>query len=231
MKTQINQQLQLNDIQTEPTQSCPLAPPTQGGQPCQSTPSPQNKHNQSQTKKEKMLTIVNRLLIAIIILLLTAIILFVFVITPMKVSGNSMQNTLQNNDKIVILKVGNKLQRGDIVVFKKPSEKQPPIKRIIAVGGEVVKFDVTSNHWTINGVQLEETYAFFDNNGCYALDYFALTNLEVKTQLLGEGLKVGDDELFVLGDNRNISYDSHIYGCIKTDWIKGKLLNQSKYTA
>lgn len=175
-------------------------------------------------KRDKLLSAINITLIAIIIVLIIAVIIFVFILSPMSVSGNSMQNTLQNGDRIMILKVGNKFERGDIIVFNKPTDKQPPIKRIVAVSGEVVRFDQNMRVWLINEVPLAEDYVYFENNQHYGLDYFNSSTKEIKEKLLGQGLKVGDDEFFVLGDNRNISYDSHSYGCIKIDWIKGKLI-------
>ena len=47
---------------------------------------------------------------------------------------------------------------------------------------------------------------------------------EVYAALTTTGITVGEDQLFVLGDNRNDSLDSHIYGCIEQDWIVGKVI-------
>ena len=58
----------------------------------------------------------------------------------------------------------------------------------------------------------------------YNSNYFSSTsqNLDVHTLLITTGITVGEDELFVLGDNRNNSKDSHCYGCIKKDMLIGK---------
>lgn len=177
--------------------------------------------NYGQTKS-KVSTIINTLLSIIIVLLVIIIALLLFVITPMTVSGSSMSPTYANNDKVVVLKVGYQLQKGDIVVFKRPDSDEPPIKRIVATSGDVVKFDTQLMTFTINGEVLDD---YAQNTG-YALGYFDSTDTQLLRTLTSTGITVADDEVFVLGDNRNNSYDSHVYGCIKIDWIVGKVILQ-----
>ena len=58
----------------------------------------------------------------------------------------------------------------------------------------------------------------------YYLSPFTLADPDLAAQLK-EGLVIQDGELFVLGDNRNNSYDSHSYGAIQSEWLVGKVVN------
>lgn len=180
-----------------------------------------NLQNYGQTKS-KVSSMINTMLSVFIVLLVIVIVLLLFVITPMTVSGSSMSPTYTNNDKVVVLKVGYSLEKGDIVVFKRPDSDEPPIKRIVATSGDVVKFDTQLMTFTINGKVLDD---YAQTTG-YADGYFDSSQTDFLKALISTGITVADDEVFVLGDNRNNSYDSHIYGCIKTDWIVGKVILQ-----
>ena len=94
------------------------------------------------TKKPALINFINVLLSLIIVVLILAIICLLWIISPMKVSGNSMQNTLQDNDIIWVQKTGYSLQKGDVIVFKRPGADKPPVKRIIATQGDTVQFDM-----------------------------------------------------------------------------------------
>lgn len=48
----------------------------------------------------------------------------------------------------------------------------------------------------------------------------------MREALCSDGITVGENEYFVLGDNRAISKDSHEYGCIQADWLTGKVVLQ-----
>ena len=176
----------------------------------------------SERQKSKFARAFDITLSVIIALLVVLIVVLLFVATPMTVSGESMYPSLHDGDKVVVLKVGASIERGDIVVFERPGGSEPPVKRVIGMPGDVIRFDSAQRAYFVNGERLDD----FALDGGYPADYLALSAPEVRAALTGEGITVGEDEYFVLGDNRAISKDSHEYGCIKKDWITGKVILQ-----
>ncbi|MCR5700993.1 MAG: signal peptidase I [Lachnospiraceae bacterium] len=128
------------------------------------------------------------------------------------VDGDSMRNTLQNGDNLWVNKIGYRLhdiERFDIVVF--PVENGDYyIKRVIGLPGETVRIDDDGNIY-INDEILEENY------GRETIDIDSIGRA-------GENVKLGDDEYFVMGDNRNESLDSRYeeVGNIEKSRIEGK---------
>lgn len=175
----------------------------------------------NETKRSRRVNVVNVVLSAVIVVLLLVIVTLVFFITPMQVSGQSMYPTFHDGDKVLLAKVGYTIGRGDVVVFRIPGSDAPPIKRVIGLPGDVIFFDITLMDFTVNGEPFD-TYA---KDGGYADSYFDTSEFEVFDALTTyPGITVGENQLFVLGDNRNISKDSHVYGCIERDWITGKVI-------
>jgi len=96
-------------------------------------------------------------------------------------------------------------RRGDVVVFSHPtSPGQHLIKRVIGLPGETV--EVRDQQVLVDGVPLDEPYVA-------AAPTYRLAPLVVPP-----------DQLFVLGDNRNNSYDSHIFGLIPRGLVLGKAI-------
>ena len=134
------------------------------------------------------------------------IIKFIFQIVT--VNGESMVPTMQNNDKLILEKVSYRIssvKRNDIVVIKYPPDiRKRIIKRVIAVGGDKVK--INDNILYINGKAINEYY----KNEDYMKDY--------------DEVKIPEDSIFVLGDNRNFSKDSRSndIGFVKLNLLEGK---------
>lgn len=117
-----------------------------------------------------------------------------------------MQPTLYPNDRIIVNKVLYRFRepdRGDIVVFKFPLDPSRDfIKRIIALEGETV--EVSENYVYINGKRLEEPY----------LPHELMQNYKP--------YEVPKGYVFVMGDNRNNSDDSRVWGPLDKKNLIGK---------
>jgi signal peptidase I len=151
----------------------------------------------------------------VIIAFLVMLAFRLFVAEPFIVSGSSMVPNFHNREYLIINKIGYRLhqpERGDVIVFKYPRDtSQYFIKRIIGLPSEKVK--VADGRVTIYNEQypagkiLEEPY---------------LTNQTVTFG--GEGtITLGSDEYFVLGDNRQASSDSRVWGILPAHDIVGKV--------
>lgn len=136
-----------------------------------------------------------------IVIMLIAIWLFkAYIASPIKVNGDSMNDTLYDKDIMILDEISykfNDIKRFDIVVVKR---NQYLIKRIIGLPGDVVEYK--DNTLYINGKKLEEKFAHKQTN-----DF---------------KVKVPEGHYFVLGDNRTNSSDSRIIGSIPRDEIIGK---------
>jgi signal peptidase I len=165
--------------------------------------------------------------------LVVAILMISFVFRSYQVDGPSMQNTLQNNDKLIIWKVPRTWasithhayipKRGDIVIFTESglsqfgqSDTKQLIKRVIGLPGDRVV--VSNGVYTIynkqhpNGYDPDKTLPYF-NYG--------------KTMPVTSGdlnVTLGANQLFVSGDNRPDSLDSRAFGPINADQLIGKLI-------
>lgn len=137
-----------------------------------------------------------------------AIVLRTFVVQSFSIPSESMESTLEIGDRLMIEKVSHRLSsidRGDIVVFRRPPEipgtTEELIKRVIGVGGDSVQG--LNGTIYVNGEAQDEPYI---NEAPFG-DFGPLT--------------VPDDELFVMGDNRDRSLDSRVFGTISTDTVRG----------
>lgn len=150
----------------------------------------------------------------LLVVLIITYLIILYVGQRTEVSGDSMEPTLSNGDNLIVDKISyrfNEPERFDIIVFPFQYQKDTYyIKRIIGLPGETVQIDEEGNIY-IDGEILEESY------GREIID-------EDKIGIADEPITLGDDEYFVLGDNRNYSSDSRVkeVGNIKKDQIIGK---------
>ena len=147
--------------------------------------------------------------IAFVLVLTWVIITFVGQRT--RVDGRSMMNTLHDGYNLIVEKLSYRFsdpKRFDIIVFPPTGKKEYYIKRIIGLPGETVQIDENGNIY-INGELLEENYGAetIQNPGRAA-----------------KPITLGDDEYFVMGDNRNNSKDSRSeeVGNVKRSQIIGR---------
>lgn len=140
--------------------------------------------------------------------------LITFVAQRTDVNGTSMVPTLENGDQLLCDKLTYRFrdpERFEIIIFPyQYADKTYFIKRIIGLPGETVRIDEAGTIY-INGEVLEENY------GAEVMQYAGLA---------AEEIQLGDDEYFVLGDNRNVSEDSRYpdVGNIKRGDIIGRAL-------
>ncbi len=176
-------------------------------------------NNVKTAKQAKFLTIFNIILVIIIVILALILVSMSFLWTPMTISGPSMEPTFQDGDKIILLTSFYKYTYGDIIVFEKIAEEKNVIKRVIGLPGDYMKYNESEKAWYRNGEKLVEDYVVCEYTDTY------LSISEIKSALTSQdGYLVEEDHLFVLGDNRINSDDSHRYGAISSSQIKGKYL-------
>jgi signal peptidase I len=142
--------------------------------------------------------------IFVVILILT------FIVRVVQVQGPSMEDTLQDGDRLILTHFNYTPERGDVVVLNSPGLDETIIKRVIAVEGDTISIDFNKGTVTLNGEVLKEDYIkelTFRREGADITD-----------------LKIGEGQVFVMGDNRNHSTDSRspIVGVVNTDDILGK---------
>jgi signal peptidase I len=149
-----------------------------------------------------------RFLVDVLETLILSVVLFVsinMISARIRVDGASMEPTLVSGEYVIVSRLSYRMgspQRGDIIVFHYPRDPQEEyIKRVIGLPGDEVEMKNGSVY--VNGKLLEESY------------------LNVKTNYLGTW-SIPEGQLFVLGDNRNNSSDSHDWGTVPMDYVVGK---------
>jgi len=178
-------------------------------------------------ERKKMLQKFREYSEAIITALVLALIIRAYVVQAFKIPSGSMLSTLQIGDHILVTKFiyGTKIpftdikilsfrepQRGDIIVFKYPKDpKRDFIKRVIAVGGDVI--EGKNKVIYLNKEPIEE-------------DYIQHTDMNINLlQRDNFGpIQVPDGKFFVMGDNRDASLDSRFWGFVDQKEILGKAL-------
>ena len=152
-----------------------------------------------------------RMLIDIIETVLLSVVLFLginAVSARIRVESISMQPTLYAGDFVIVNKVAYKfgeVDRGDVIVFRFPPDpdREPYIKRIIGLPNDIVR--VSQGKVYVNNNPLQEGY--------------------IKAAPTYEGeWRIPEGSLFVLGDNRNNSSDSHTWGTVPMEYVIGKAL-------
>jgi len=165
---------------------------------------------------------------AILMALFLALFIRTFIVQAFKIPSGSMIPTLQIGDHILVNKLSYgvripflerylveyaKVQRGDVVVFIFPEDRSKDfIKRVIGVAGDTV--EVRSKKVYINGRQIEDPHAHF-------------AGYDPQGGAVGSGDGYGpkvvpENHIFVMGDNRDRSYDSRFWGFVNLNDVRGK---------
>jgi signal peptidase I len=142
--------------------------------------------------------------------LLLAVVLFFginFLSARIRVDGSSMEPTLSNQEFVLVNRLAYQIgqpARGDIIVFSLPNNPEKEyIKRIIGLPGD--RIEISGRQVIVNGEVQNETYI-------------------ADTPIYSGSWTVPEGSLFVLGDNRNNSTDSHVWGPVDMTLAIGKAM-------
>ncbi len=165
---------------------------------------------------------------AIIIAVVLALFIRTFIVQAFKIPSGSMLPTLQIGDHILVNKFiyGVKIpfsgavlmplkdpQRNDIIVFKYPKDpKLDYIKRVIAVAGDTV--EIRNKKIFLNGKPYDDKYGVFRDAKVLAPNLGPRDNYGPIT--------IPPEKLFVMGDNRDNSYDGRFWGFVDLEAVRGK---------
>jgi signal peptidase I len=155
-------------------------------------------------------------------LVLTLIIFFViqnFIAQPYQVQQNSMERTLEPGQYVLVDKLTPRWDaygRGDVVVFNPPdswtTDDTPFIKRVIGLPGDTVEVKDDGLVY-INGTALDEPYTYKNSEG---VNEPTTASLDQRRWVIPAG------QLFVMGDHRQKSADSRVFGPIETSDVIGR---------
>jgi len=137
-----------------------------------------------------------------------AIVVMIFLYQPVKVEGTSMNPLLSDQERIFINKFIYRfepIERGDVVVFWYPLDRSKSfIKRVVGLPGETI--EIRAGHLYVNGEELADQYV--------PAGYIDGSNYGPR--------KIPEKEYFVMGDHRDSSNDSRVFGPVPRSYIYGK---------
>lgn len=175
-------------------------------------PEEEQKSDKVKISSKKVFAGIREILIYIAIIAICVFVIPRYVAQRTIVSGSSMENTLFNADNLLVEKVSYHIvapDRFDVVVFYPYGRDNEEyfVKRVIGLPGETIQ--IKGNNIYINGEKIEENY------GKDPITYQGIAS---------EPIKLGDDEFFLMGDNRKVSFDSRYeeVGPVHKDLIEGK---------
>jgi len=147
-------------------------------------------------------------LVLVLIALVLALTLKTYVAEAYEIKGNSMKDTFESEQRVVVLKSFYSIHRGDIIVFGSTEEPgKDLIKRVVGLPGETIR--ILRGKVSINGQEIREDYVKKD-----ARELRDTTREEV----------IPEGRYYVLGDNRPDSHDSRYFDAIPASAIKGKVV-------
>ncbi|MDR1002388.1 MAG: signal peptidase I [Oscillospiraceae bacterium] len=153
---------------------------------------------------------------AVAFALAIVVVLFTFVFRVIRIEGDSMLDTLHEEDRLIVQNLFYEPENNDIVVVVQDNSHttEPIIKRVIAIAGQTVELDPTTGAVTVDGIKIDEPYISPDKIMTNAGDSFTYP------------VKVPEGKIFVLGDNRPVSFDSRDarLGFVDLDNVLGKAL-------
>ena len=148
----------------------------------------------------------------ILIALIIVIPIRYFLFQPFMVNGQSMEPNFVHGDYLIVEEISYMFRdpiRGEVIVFQHPENPSlRHIKRIVGLPGETLRMNETDLEIVFNdhSMILDET--------SYLVEPFFFNETEIS---------LGEDEFFVMGDNREASFDSRRWGPLPKDYIMGKV--------
>ena len=183
-----------------------------------------SEHDSDTEKRGRWRENIEAILVAIVI----ALFIRTFVVQAFKIPSGSMKQTLQIGDHILVNKFiygvkipywrkviipGKDPKTGDIIVFKPPHEPEKDfIKRVIGVGGDVV--ECRNKQLFVNQKPVSHDFAVYKDSHIIPRHLSKRDNFGPIT--------VPEDHLFVMGDNRDESYDSRFWKFVHLKAVSGK---------
>ncbi|MFM7900083.1 MAG: signal peptidase I [Actinomycetota bacterium] len=163
--------------------------------------------------------------VVIVTAVIIATVLRTFVVQQFYIAGPSMETTLFGDDRVLVNKLAYRIgkpSRGDVIVFDRITvngdtvQHDDLIKRVIGLPGETV--EIRDCVVFIDGAALDEPWlsaevtdtSFDPGTRCGTAD--------------AEPVEIGDNQVFLIGDNRPMSFDSRMFGPVSTDVIVGKAM-------
>lgn len=161
-------------------------------------------HRQKKREKRRYRAVVTLEFVGLIVVIMA---IFYILMGISTVQGNSMYPTLHNGEKVIYNRRNSDYKVGDVIVLKRPDGEEF-VKRIVAVAGDTVniqngKLYVNGEEAKLNG-PIGETKPSDKSNVKYPVT-------------------VEDNQVFVMGDNREVSEDSRMFGAVSLDDVKGKI--------
>ncbi|NDG76978.1 MAG: signal peptidase I [Acidimicrobiia bacterium] len=159
----------------------------------------------------------------IVVAVVIATLLRTFVVQQYYIAGPSMETTLWGNDRVLVNKLAYRIgdpQRGDVIVFDRITtngdtvQHDDLIKRVIGLSGETV--EIRDCQVLINGTPIVEPWLAEVAPEVSPESNCGTANLDP--------VQVGENQVFLIGDNRPMSFDSRMFGPIDRDLIRGKAM-------
>lgn len=156
---------------------------------------------------DKLRSFIKEVVTTVALAFVLALVIRACAVEAREIPSGSMLPTIHEGDRLLVNKIVYHLrepERGEIIVFDPPVPSEYDfVKRVIGLPGDTV--EVKNGKVYVNGVVLEETYISEPPDYDYG------------------PVRVPEDALFVMGDNRNSSYDSHMWETwLRMDEVKGK---------
>ena len=202
---------QLAGATTAPAAALPSSGQQQAGAPQAHIPMPSTDDLKQELSRERTRFLFFRTLrstiFSLIVVAAAASLVAILVLPILQISGNSMTDTLHDQDIVVAVR-GSDTRTGDVIAFY--YNNKILVKRVIANAGQWVNIDDAGNVF-VDGTMLDEPY----------ISEKALGDCNIKMPY-----QVPENRVFVMGDHRSVSIDSRnsTVGCVAEEQIVGKLL-------
>ncbi|MGH2752107.1 MAG: signal peptidase I [Actinomycetota bacterium] len=202
------------------------------------------------SKSNNLLKQVAELPLLIVLAFAIAVVIKIFLVQAFFIPSASMNPTLVRGDRVLVEKVGYRMgepRRGHVIVFAQETARKPPdlpwsedvrsffrellglptgeetdfIKRVVAVGGDVISYQGDTRRLVVNGERIDEPY-LSGGKDTGSTKISASNCKGMKLQPRDSGCRVPAGTVFVMGDNRSNSMDSRVFGPVEEDEIVGR---------